>query len=129
MAANSPDTLLVSLDEYVIMPNHIHGILVLRERVGATRRRCRAILPARVAPTDLRHHGPIPGTLGAIIGQFKSAATKRVNVLRGAPHTPLWQRNFHEHIIRGDKDLTRIRDYIASNPPRWSLDEETPSRI
>jgi hypothetical protein len=63
-----------------------------------------------------------------IVG-FKSAATERINALRGTPSAPVWQRNYYEHIIRDEKSLNRIRQYIAENPLRWHLDAENPNRI
>jgi REP element-mobilizing transposase RayT len=62
--------------------------------------------------------------LGSIVGSFKSAVTKRVNENRGTPGVPVWQRNYYEHVIRDEGDLERIREYIATNPLRWALDEE-----
>jgi hypothetical protein len=54
--------------------------------------------------------------------------TRRVNNLRGPPHVPLWQRNYHDHIIRSGEDLFRVRAYIQENALRWALDEENPAR-
>ena len=102
-------------DEFVVMPNHIHGIVWI---VGATR---------RVAPTNGHPHGPVPGSLGAIIGQFKSIVTKRINALRGTPGAPVWQRNYYEYIIRTERALDAIRRYIAANPLRWDLDRYNPA--
>jgi REP element-mobilizing transposase RayT len=58
-----------------------------------------------------------------IVGSYKSAVTRRVNALRGTEGTPVWQRNFYEHIVRDDEDLERIRAYIDDNPRRWPEDE------
>jgi REP element-mobilizing transposase RayT len=64
--------------------------------------------------------------LGAIVGSFKSAVTKWVNENRATPGAPVWQRNYYEHVIRDEGDLERIREYIATNPLRWEMDEENP---
>jgi len=109
----------VDLDAFVIMPNHMHGIIVIcDDPVEATR---------RVAPT-----GAIPrivaGSLGAMIGQIKSITTKRINTLRHTPGQAMWQRNYHDHIIRSEMALNNIRQYIAHNPMRWAEDEENPDR-
>jgi putative transposase len=104
----------VELDEYSIMPNHVHGIIMVHENVGATR---------RVAPTD-KPHGPKPGSVGAIVGQFKSVVIKQINRSRGTPSAPVWQRNYHEHIIRDEMELNRIREYIRQNPLKWAEDRE-----
>jgi hypothetical protein len=69
-----------------------------------------------------------PGSLGSIIRSFKSASTRSANLLAGTPGAPLWQRNYYEHILRNEEDLSRGREYIASNPARWALDEENPER-
>ena len=57
---------------------------------------------------------------------FKSATTKRINEIRGASGLSVWQRNYHEHVIRHAEELNRIRRYIADNPARWTLDRERP---
>lgn len=99
----------VDLDYYVIMPNHIHVIIIMEgNSVGATR---------RVVPT-LQRNG-----LGAIIGQFKSVVTKRINKLENRPGQFIWQRNYYEHIIRNEEDLFFTRKYIKLNPLKWELDK------
>ncbi|MFQ3583079.1 MAG: transposase [Chloracidobacterium sp.] len=109
-------------NEFVVMPNHVHGIIRIVDDVGATR---------RVAPTtdtmDATPPGPEPGSIGAIIGQFKSVTAKRINTRRGTPGLPVWQRNYYEHIIRNEESLNRIREYIGSNPMQWELDRENPT--
>jgi REP element-mobilizing transposase RayT len=64
--------------------------------------------------------------LGAFVGGFKSAVTKRIKVLRGSLDTSIWQRNYFEHIIRNEESLNRIRQYIFDNPVRWEFDRENP---
>ena len=115
----------VELDAFVVMPNHFHGVVVIHEAtssrasVGATR---------RVAPTH-RPTGPAVGSVGAIIGQFKSIVTKRINALRGTPGVPVWQRNYYEHVVRSEGDLDSVRAYIINNPLHWAEDEYNPARI
>lgn len=118
----------VVLDEYVVMPNHLHGIIFLHGNVGAiptgrpdfdcSDRQGRA---AGVAPT-----GPLSGSIGAILAQFKSVVTKRVNQLRDNSGCPVWQRNYFERVIRNEQELTRAREYIVNNPLKWALDKENP---
>ena len=114
----------VSLDEFAVMPNHLHAILMITKgfRVGAT---------DSVAPTDEPRsaRGPSPGSLGAIIGQFKSVATQRIHRLSGTSDHPIWQRNYYEHVIRHDRALNRIRAYIHQNPARWHLDRYNPDAV
>jgi REP element-mobilizing transposase RayT len=101
----------VSLDAYVIMPNHMHGVIVLHP-VGRG--------GSRTAPTIRRK------PLGQLIGALKTRATKRFNRLHAAPGTIIWQRGYYDHIIRDDEDLRRIRRYISLNPLKWSLDPYHP---
>lgn len=110
----------VILDMFVVMPNHMHGILVITDHgttVGATRRVAQQPNIPSLQSNTLRASG-----LGAIIGQFKSVVTKRVNRLLNPPDHPLWQRNYHDHIIRSEADLNRIREYVLYNPARWQQD-------
>ncbi len=109
----------IELDEFVMMPNHLHGILVLNDNTGVSHEKPGAT--HRVAPT-----GPQTGSVGAIVGQYKSIVTKRINKQRGTPGHPIWQRNYHEHIIRDEDELNRIRFYIANNPAQWDSDLENP---
>jgi REP element-mobilizing transposase RayT len=105
----------VSLDEFIVMPNHFHGILVITVSVQEA-------VPSATSTTGdppSRPYGLEAGSLGAIIGQFKSAVSKRAG-------RAVWQRNYYDHIIRDDRDLDRIREYIATNPVRWSVDRENP---
>ena len=64
--------------------------------------------------------------LGAIVGQFKSAATKRISALRGSASTYVWQRSYYEHVVRNEDELARVREYILNNPVKWALDEYNP---
>ena len=63
-----------------------------------------------------------PRSLGSFVAGFKSIVTKRINQLRDTPGTPVWQRNYYEHIIRNERALSAIRQYIIENPQRWYLD-------
>jgi REP element-mobilizing transposase RayT len=118
----------VVLDEYIVMPDHFHGILVITDRTWpitptAIPDRRGDLLVAPVPPvarSTVAPNGPPPGSVGAIIAGFKSAATKRINESRGTPGAPVWQRNYYEHIIRDDNALHQIRQYIINNPMRWA---------
>jgi hypothetical protein len=76
---------------------------------------------AGVAPT-----GPVSGSIGALMAQFKSRVTKRINTFRNNPGCPVWQRNYYERVIRNDDELSRAREYIVNNPMKWALDKENP---
>ncbi len=107
----------LELDVIVIMPNHVHGIIVLNG-VGAQ----------HAAPLHRHPHTNVPpGSLGAIVRSFKSAASKQINELRTPPGTPLWQRNYYEQIVRNADELHSIRQYIVNNPLQWALDRENPA--
>jgi putative transposase len=121
----------IQLDKYVVMPNHIHGIIFINQpteifneemmrdraiRVGARR---------RLAPTSGAKGLP-SGSIGAIVGQIKSITTKRINNQRNMPGDPVWQRNYFEHVIRSEIDLMHIRNYIINNPICWETDDEKP---
>jgi putative transposase len=104
----------VELDEFVIMPNHVHGIIW--------------ILPIDPSPSNVGAHGraPLrkPKSLSSFTAGFKSVCTKRINELRQMPNISVWQRNYHERVIRNDKELNNIRQYIQLNPQHWETDEE-----
>ncbi len=70
-----------------------------------------------------RFGAPVAGSLPTIVRAFKSATTKRINEFRRSPGTSVWQRDYYEHVIRTQGDLSRIRSYIAENPARWAQDE------
>jgi len=104
----------VTLDEWIVMPNHIHGILVIEDRPEEGKR-----VTAAGAPS--------PGSLGIIVGNFKSVTARRINRVRKTPDTLVWQRNYYERVIRNERELAAIRKYIAQNPQNWELDREHPS--
>ena len=93
-------------------------------------RTCRARVSVRArrrrSRTQEQFGKPIPGSIPTIVRAFKAAATKRINALRGTPGAPVWQGNYHEHVIRDDESLSAIRQYIAENPVRWAVDQENP---
>lgn len=114
--------LMASLDEWIVMPNHLHGILVLSEDDVGARHASR--VPDLTAPVVGAGHAR---PLQIIVGSFKSAAAKRINEIRAAPTRPVWQRGYYEHVVRDERALNRIREYIAGNPARWAEDPENPS--
>jgi REP element-mobilizing transposase RayT len=77
--------------------------------------------PKRIPPGGVKS-----GSLGAIIGSYKSAVTRQINTIRNTPGAKLWQRNYYEHIIRGENELNQIRAYIVQNPAKWEFDRENP---
>lgn len=134
-------------EEFVVMPNHIHGILWLFESgnesidSGAipdslvTGTVCRASTTMirkfniiSEADSDSQHIGqfghPIPNSIPTIVGAFKSVVTKRINLLRGTPSAPVWHRNYYEHIICSEKEYENIANYIYDNPKNWGLKDD-----
>lgn len=120
------------LTEFIVMPNHIHGVIFIvgappvgaRKSLGDSSSRADAIQRAgtRPAPTVV---------LGDVVGAFKSLSTNRYirNVKQHgwAPFSgKLWQRNYYEHVVRNEKELNRIREYIRNNPTQWDTDEDNP---
>ena len=107
----------IKLDEYILMPNHLHGIIIVGAGLVPAQKEKRAT--TRVAPTK-----PI---LGMVVGGFKSITTnKYMNGVQNHDWPPfdkrLWQRNYYEHIIRDDGSLSDIREYIVHNPKNWQQD-------
>ena len=132
----------VGLDEWVVMPNHIHGIIIITNTDNVVGAQHAAPLPGQHDPSpDTSPPAPLPGqpgprrtniqpgSLGAIIRSFKSAVTKRINAQRDTPGAPVWQRNYWEHVIRTERALDAIRRYITHNPARWHLDRYNPNAI
>jgi putative transposase len=122
----------VELDAFVIMPNHVHGIIVITESGRGEASVLGDTLSRRTGATDAsplregRPNGTQPGSLSAIVQNFKSISTRKMNVTRGAPGTPVWQRGFYEHVVRNEDELMAIRGYIQGNPACWGEDENNP---
>ncbi len=109
-------------DEFVIMPNHGHGIIWIDDDVEARRRR---------APTDvIEEFGkPVKGSIPTIVRAYKSAVTYAVNGAQNMRGAVLWQKNYYEHIIRNDRELNNIGWYIVNNPLNWQLDRDNSQNI
>lgn len=113
----------VETDVWVVMPNHVHGVIVVADsNVGVSR----TVGATHASP--LRPAGLPKRSLGAVVGSYKSAVSKHVNAMRGTPSVSVWQRNYYDHVIRNESALDRIRQYIADNPGRWAEDPENPAR-
>jgi putative transposase len=114
----------VETGAFVIMPNHVHGVIFIVDRRGT------------VPVPDDNVHPDIKGgetpplrlpTLGQIIAYFKYKSTKEMNLLdKTGTVTKFWQRNYYEHIIRNEEDLQNKTDYIRANPLLWDEDDENP---
>ena len=117
----------VDTDAFVVMPNHVHGILFIHENDGRTATSPSAVGATHASPVpknNIRPRGPSSRSLGAIIGSFKSSVTRRAG---GEFNTAnIWQRNYYEHIIHHQAEYERIAGYILSNPANWAADEDHP---
>jgi len=128
----------IEIGAFIVMPNHFHGILIFRENVRATRQ---ILINAHSGNVSLPNviidgidgsplpRGPQPKSLGAIMTQFKSRVTKKLWKIRSLKGTPIWQRNYWEHIIRNQKDLQNKTDYIEANPMLWDEDDNNPINV
>ena len=117
----------VECDEFVVMPNHVHGILLLN--VGAGFKSALTGMPPYTAATRAGFKpAPTSHRLPEIVRGFKSFSARAVNAARGTLGVPVWQRNYYEHVVRGEAELNCIREYIASNPLQWEIDRENPNR-
>ena len=124
----------VTLDEFIVMPNYLHGILAIRDdrdtvrggsplRVGAQHAAplpiSRPASASRAAPGGATSTRVLPGSRGAIVRSFKSATTERINELQQTPGESVWQRNYYDRIIRHGRELERARRYGRLDPARW----------
>ncbi len=115
----------VDLDAFVIMPNHIHGIIILdTDDVGAGLKPAPTTKPAPTKPAPTKRHG-----LPEIVRALKTFSSRRINSLRGTTGTAFWQRNYYEQIIRNERHLTAVRQYIYTNPSRWEADKLHPQAL
>jgi putative transposase len=135
----------IQLDSYVVMPNHIHVIIILNEGrdalqsdkpVGANchspqeKPQNNTFNNGAYIDTPLQNTFNSPSnTIGAIVRGFKSATTKRINEMRGTSRIHFWQRNYYEHIVRNDNELDNIRGYIQNNVLQWAFDKDNPNNI
>ena len=110
----------IEMDEFIIMPNHFHAILIIHNDEH---------IPSGVKVTSTELTGPSSGSLGAIMAQFKSVCTKRINAKRKMPRSRVWKRNYFERIIRNERELDATRQYILNNPENWHDDPENPKNI
>jgi REP element-mobilizing transposase RayT len=126
----------VALDAFVIMPNHVHGIIILTNGnftsspgaglKPAPTKNVPGLKPvgAGFKPAPTRLHG-----LPEIVRALKTFSAKNINLLRSTPGVPVWQRNYYERGIRNEEELNAARQYITDNPARWAEDRNHPGNI
>jgi putative transposase len=122
----------MELDAFVVMPNHVHAIITIPGR-GESRIRPGDCHQQESGDHKDRPYGTMAGSLGRMMQAFKSTATHEyVTGVRQHLWPPfcarLWQRNYYEHVIQNERELDKIREYIATNPLKWALDRENPQR-
>ena len=108
---NQPHAKYVFLHDWILMPNHLHGVIVLGERNGVTN-------------VDLQSERANRGSISSIIGNYKSLVTRRINNIRRTPGGQVWQRGYYERIIRNEREYDAIRAYIRTNPEHWGADPD-----
>jgi REP element-mobilizing transposase RayT len=136
----------ISLDAWIVMPNHVHGIVLIKPpdaelatAVTPTRNLKSRITAPNAVPGDRRGTAcrahplerfgkPVAGSLPTMVRAYKGAVKKRVNEMRQTPGAPVWERGYYERVIRNEKELDRIREYVLANPQRWRFDRENPQR-
>lgn len=104
----------VVVDTSIVMPNHEHIIFDFTE-VAAQ---------ADMSRTQSYFENAVAGSLGVVVGRYKTAVTTRINQLRHTKGAPLWQRGYYERIIRNERELAAMRQYIINNPARWAEDRD-----
>ncbi|MFN7465172.1 MAG: transposase, partial [Pseudanabaena sp.] len=90
----------VEIDEFILMPDHLHGIIVISQQAEQSI------------------------SLATIIQNFKSVSTRKINKITQNSGASIWQRNYHERIVRSDQDLDRLRQYTVTNPENWQFVSE-----
>ncbi|HEY9639693.1 MAG TPA: transposase [Coleofasciculaceae cyanobacterium] len=114
----------INFDAWVIMPNHIHAIVLIQT----------SDLPQHPVGAPLPSGAPLrhgiayrrPRSLSSFVAGFKSTTTQQINIMRNAPGTPVWQRNYYEHIVRNEASLECLRQYIHNNSLSWQEDQLHP---
>jgi len=110
----------IELHEFIIMPNHLHGIIVIANQ-NWNFTTCTG--PWQQCTQTMEQFGkPTSNTIPTIIRGYKATVTKQINVLRSRPTYPVWQRNYYEHIIRNEESYQTIREYVWNNPFKWYED-------
>jgi putative transposase len=110
----------IELDESVVMPNHFHAIVFINPDIEDT------VGAQGIAPSSEGIAYRKSKSISTLVAGFKTAVTKRINILRNAPGNAVWQRNYYENIIRNENALDKIRQYTINNPSSWEVDKFYP---
>ena len=124
----------VEVDYYVVMPNHIHMIIILNE-IKCRDNKCRDVARyvstidenTKLTNNYFSEISPKPNSLSSIVRSYKSAVTKKIKEMKTEKF--YWQSRFYDRIIRNEKELFNIRKYIQLNPLKWELEKDFPENI
>jgi REP element-mobilizing transposase RayT len=111
-----PKSQHVEIDESIVMPNHKHGIIAIRDRIET------ATISKETETITL--HNVASGKLGRLVGTYKAMVTTRINKVRGTTGSKVWQQGYWDRVIRNERELNAIRHYIRENPARWAEDQD-----
>jgi putative transposase len=116
----------LELGEFVLMPNHVHGILLLNSpKTSVNQKIVGADNVVGAGPRPARRRVGVP----YIVGEFKRFSALKINSARGVTGQPVWQRNYFERVVRGGKEMKKVQRYILENPARWEFDHENPEVV
>ncbi len=103
----------IKVDPFVIMPNHVHALIWIQAEIteGSTAR---------------EYGNPVAGSISMLVTAYKGAVTKKANNANEMPGPSLWQRNFYDRIVRSERELANVQEYIRTNPVRWQKDQLHP---
>jgi putative transposase len=119
----------IDLDSFVIMPNHLHGIIIINDQPLASRgaevgRKVSYDQACNMGLEDMDPARLQPGSLGAIVRAYKASVTRRIHLSRFASDVAVWQRNYYERILRDEDELNHARQYILDNVMKWEMERE-----
>jgi REP element-mobilizing transposase RayT len=106
----------VELDDFIVMPNHFHGVIIINGIVTTKRNLVGAGL--KPAPTNTKNHG-----LPELIRAFKTFSARKINKVNGNQAPTIWQRGYFDRVIRNVSELDRIREYIRANPENYGNED------
>ena len=113
----------IIIDRYIIMPNHLHGIIGIVDGEAGYSKGTMHRAPTVLAPPKEQFGKPTTNSIPTIIRSYKAVITKTINSRRNTPGSPVWQKNYYERVIRNEPEINRIRKYIIENPAKWQDDK------
>ena len=123
----------IKLDEFILMPNHIHGIIIIKDTSDYTVGTDSKSVLTSESETKQTGSEPVPTKknlgLPEIVRQFKTFSARRINKNRNTTGQQVWQRSYYDHIIRTENSLENIRLYIRKNPQSWETDKNNPENL